>query len=29
MDLKIKKSHRGKGGINKFIRSTLFSRLYK
>jgi len=27
MDLKIKKSHRGKGGINKFIRSTFFSRL--
>ena len=27
MDLKIKKSHRGQGGITKFIRSTLFSRL--
>ena len=27
MDLKIKKSHRGSGGVNKFIRSTLFSRV--
>lgn len=29
MDLKIKKSHRGSGGVNKFIRSTLFSRMIK
>ena len=29
MDLKIKKSHRGTGGVNKFIRSTLFSRMIK
>lgn len=29
MDLKIKKSHRGTGGVNKFIRSTLFSRIIK
>ena len=27
MDLKIKKSHRGTGGVNKFILSTLFSRI--
>ena len=29
MDLKIKKSHRGTGGVNKFIRSTLLSRIIK
>jgi len=29
MDLKIKKSHRGSGGVTKFIRSTLFSRMIK
>ena len=29
MDLKIKKSHRGTGGIRKFIMSTLFSRVIK
>lgn len=29
MDLKIKKSHRGTGGVYKFIRSTLFSRIIK
>ena len=27
MDLKIKKSHRGTGGVNKFVRSTLFNRV--
>jgi hypothetical protein len=29
MDLKIKKAYRGTGGVNKFIRSTLFSRMIK
>lgn len=29
MDLKIKKQYRGIGGINKFIMSTLFNRLFK
>jgi len=29
MDLKIKKSHRGTGGVNKFIRSTIFRRIIK
>ena len=29
MDMKIKKSHRGTGGIKKFIMSTLFSRIIK
>ena len=29
MDLKIKKAYRGTGGVNKFIRSTLFSRIIK
>jgi hypothetical protein len=29
MDLKIKKAYRGTGGVHKFIRSTLFSRIIK
>ena len=29
LDLKIKKTHRGTGGVNKFIMSSLFSRMIK